>query len=225
MRLLLVSLGLLAVSVASGQNAAATQTPPSKENLGLVGDRFKPLTYNEMTPEQKTMVDHLLSGERRGMNGPFNVLLRSPEAGDLAQQFGAAERFHAQLPRNVAETVIILTARWWGAQYEWNAHKRAALAAGVSPAIVDAIATGKRPAGLDPQMEAAYNFVTELFKTRQVSDATFQTAKDKFGERGVVDMILLSGWYNAVSMALNVDRYPLAPGVQPELKPLANPFP
>jgi 4-carboxymuconolactone decarboxylase len=74
-------------------------------------------------------------------------------------------------------------------------------------------------------MEAAYNFVTELFKTRQVSDATFQTAKDKFGEQGVVDMILLSGWYNAVSMALNVDRYPLAAGVQPELKPLANPFP
>src|SRR5215469_9678514 len=216
MRLLLVFLGLMAGSVAIGQNATTTQNAPTKEKLGLVGDRFKPLTYDEMTPAQKTMTDHLLSGERRGMNGPFNVLLRSPEAGDLAQQFGAQERFHAELPRNVAETVIILTARWWGAQYEWNAHKRAALQAGVSPAIVDAIATGKRPTGLDPQMEAAYNFITELFKTRQVGDATFQAAKDKFGEHGVVDMILLSGWYNAVSMALNVDRYPLAPGVQPE---------
>lgn len=205
--------------------AALAQTGPTTQNLGLVGNRFKPLTYDEMTPEQKKMVDHLLAGERRGMGGPFNVLLRSPEAGDLAQQFGAQERFHAALSRPVAETVIILTARWWMAQYEWNAHKRAALQAGVNPTVVEAIATGKRPAGLDPEMQAAYDFATELLKTRQVSDATFQAAKDKFGERGVVDMIGLMGWYSTVSMALNVDRYPLGEGVQPELKPLANPFP
>lgn len=210
---------LIAAGVVSGQRV------PTTDNLGLVGDRFKPLSYAEMTPAQKTMVDHLLAGERRGMGGPFNVLLRSPEMGDLAQQFGASMRFHSVLPKNVGETVIILTARWWMAQFEWNAHKRAALQAGVSPAIVDAIATGKRPPGMDPQMEAAYNFITELLKTRQVSDATFQAAKDKFGERGVVDMIGLSGWYTTVSMALNVDRYPLGEGVQAELKPLANPFP
>ncbi|SRR5579883_333450 len=201
------------------------QTKPTTSNLGLKGDRFKPLTYDEMTPEQKKMVDHLLAGERTGLGGPFNVLLRSPEMGDLGQQMGAAMRFHAALPPDVRETVIILTARWWMAQYEWNAHKRAALQNGVSPAIVDAIATGRRPAGMSAPMEAAYNFVTELYKTRQVSDATFQAAKDKFGERGVVDIIGLTGWYNLVSEALNVDRYPLGDGVQPELKPLANPFP
>jgi len=205
--------------------AAFAQTKPTTDNLGLVGDRFRPLTYKEMTPEQKAMVDHLLAGERAGMGGPFNVLLRSPEMGDLGQQLGARMRFHNSLPPNVRETVIILTARWWGAQYEWNAHKRAALQNGVSPQIVDAIATGKRPAGMDAKTEAAYNFVTELFKTRQVSDATFQAAKDQFGERGIVDIIGLSGWYNLVSMALDVDRYPLPNGAQPELKPLANPFP
>jgi 4-carboxymuconolactone decarboxylase len=68
-----------------------------------------------------------------------------------------------------------------------------------------------------PDMQTAYNFITELLKTRQVSDATFQAAKDKFGEKGVVDIIGLSGWYGIVSMALNVDRYPLANGAQPEL--------
>lgn len=204
---------------------AAAQTKPTTSNLGLKGDRFKPLIYDEMTPEQKAMVDHLLAGERTGVGGPFNVLLRSPEMGDLGQQMGATMRFHSALPPNVRETVIILTARWWMAEYEWNAHKRAALQNGVSPAIVDAIATGKRPAGLDSQMEAAYNFVTELYKTRRVSDATFQVAKEKFGERGVVDIIGLTGWYNLVSEALNVDRYPLPDGARPELKPLANPFP
>jgi 4-carboxymuconolactone decarboxylase len=197
----------------------------TKDNLGLVGGRFKPLTYAEMTPAQKTMIDHLLAGERTSLGGPFNVLLRSPEMGDLAEQFGAMERFHAALPRPAIETVIIVTARFWMAQYEWSAHKRAALQAGVSPAIVDAIANGKRPAGMSPDLETAYNFITELLKTRQVSDPTFAAAKDRFGEKGVVDIIGLSGWYSMVSMALNVDRYPMANGAQPELKPLANPIP
>jgi 4-carboxymuconolactone decarboxylase len=195
---------------------------PTKSNLGLTGDRFKPLTYAEMTPEQKRMIDHLLAGERASLGGPFNILLRSPEMGDLAQQFGASMRFHAALPKPALETVIILTARYWTAQFEWTAHKRAALQAGVAPAIVDAIANGKRPAAMDPDLEAAYNFTTELLRNKQVSDATFAAAKARFGEKGVVDMIGLNGWYSMVSMALNVDRYPVA---QPELKPLDRPLP
>src|ERR1035441_1453537 len=127
---------------------AWTQTRPAppavtKDNLGLAGDRFPPLKYDEMTPEQKAMIDHLLAGERQNLGGPFNVLLRSPEMGDLAQQFGASMRFHAALPKPALETVIILTARFWMAQFEWSAHKRAALQAGVSPAIVDAIEIGR----------------------------------------------------------------------------------
>jgi 4-carboxymuconolactone decarboxylase len=219
MRLLLFCVCVIAAGI------VGAQTKVTKDNLGLVGDRFKPLTYNEMTPEQKTMVDHMLAGERGGMGGPFNVLLRSPEMGDLGQQLGARMRFHSALPGNVRETVIILTARWWMAQYEWNAHKRLALQEGVNPAVVDAIAAGKRPAAMDPKTEVAYNFVTELYKTRQANDATYQAAKNTFGERGVVDMIGLSGWYDIVSKALNVDRHPLPDGAQPELKPLANPFP
>jgi 4-carboxymuconolactone decarboxylase len=90
---------------------------------------------------------------------------------------------------------------------------------------VDAIAAGNRPVGMTPDVETAYNFITELLKTRQVSDSTFMAAKDRFGEKGVVDIIGLSGWYSMVSMALNVDRYPMANGAQPELKPLSNPIP
>src|SRR5713101_3425840 len=82
---------------------------PDPRSLVLVGDRFKPLKYDEMTPEQKTMIDHLLAGERGGANGPFNVLLRSPEVGDLGQQFGGAMRFRTGLPRDVSEVIIIMT--------------------------------------------------------------------------------------------------------------------
>jgi 4-carboxymuconolactone decarboxylase len=215
-------IALLAASVLSLGLAGAQTGSVDKRNLGLVGDRFKPLVYDDMTPAQKTMIDHLLDGERRNLGGPFNVLLRSPEMGDLAQQFGASMRFHAALPKPALETVIIVTARFWMAQFEWSAHKRAALQAGVSQAVVDAIANGQRPAGMTPDVETAYNFIVELLKTRQVSDPVFMAAKNRFGEKGVVDMIGLSGWYSMVSMALNVDRYPVA---QAELKPLASPLP
>jgi len=204
---------------------AKPSQPPDPRSLVLVGDRFKPLKYDEMTPEQKRMIDHLLAGERGGARGPFNVLLRSPEVGDFAQQFGGAMRFRTGIPKDVSEIIIIMTGRYWMAQFEWTAHKAAALRNGVKPEIVDAIANGKRPNGMTPDMEVAYNFIDELLTTHQVTDATFQAAKDRYGDKGVVDIMGLSGWYSLVSMALNLDRYPLAPGAQPELKPLTNPLP
>jgi 4-carboxymuconolactone decarboxylase len=222
---LLVSV-LVVTYIGKAQTASKqTKQPPDPHSLVLIGDRFKPLKYDEMTPEQKVMIDHLLAGERRGAIGPFNVLLRSPEVGDLAAEFGGYTRFRIGLPRDAAETVIIMTGRFWMAQFEWNAHKAAALQNGVKPDIVDAVATGKRPSGMPPQLEVAYNFIDELLTTHQVTDATFKAAKDAFGEKGVVDMTALSGWYCMVSMMLDVDRYPLGPGGQPELKPLDNPLP
>jgi 4-carboxymuconolactone decarboxylase len=173
-----------------------------------------------MTPAQRTMVEHLFSGPRAGANGPFNVLLRSPEMGDIAQQFGASMRFNQSMPRKLNEMAIIITARYWTAQYEWYAHKRAALQAGLNPAIVDAIQNGRRPAGMQKDEDAVYTFCTELLNTKHVSDATFQTAKDTVGEKGVVDLMGVMSWYQMVSMLLNVDRYPLPDGAQPELKPL-----
>jgi 4-carboxymuconolactone decarboxylase len=189
--------------------------------ISLRGDRFKPLTWDEMTPAQRTMIEHLLAGPRGGsLEGPFNVQLRSPEMGDLGQQFGAATRFATTVPRRLYEVAIIVTARHWTAQFEWYAHRRAALQAGVSAAVVDAIAEGRRPAKMPADEEVVYNFSTELLETKQVSDATFNAAKNLLGERGVVELINVLGWYGVVSMYLNVDRYPLPDGAQPELKPL-----
>ena len=194
------------------------QQTPDTSNLGLVGDRFKPLTWDVMTPEQKTMTMNLLTGPRRGLPGPFNVLLRSPEMGDLAQKLGEYARFRPDVPAKLRELAIIVTARHWTAQYEWNAHRRAAAQAGLKEDIIKAIAERKRPAGMQPDEESVYNFATELLETKNVSDATFKSVKDKFGEKGVVDIIGVMGYYQMVSMLLNVDRYPLPAGTQPELK-------
>jgi 4-carboxymuconolactone decarboxylase len=200
------------------------QAPPAQRadprSIRLRGNRFKPLTYDEMTPAQKSMVEHLIAGPRGGVNGPFNVLLRSPEIGDLGQEFGGAARFKSSLPQRLYELAILVTARHWTAQYEWQAHHRSALQAGLSPAICDAIAQGRRPASMQKDEQALYDFVSELLNTKQVSDATFAAAKNVFGERGIVDIIAVTGWYNIVSMMLNVDRYPVAEGTQPELQSL-----
>ena len=214
MRLNYVIAGVIAL-----MGMANAQTPAPRD-LNLKGDRFKPLTYDQLTPEQKTMVEHLFAGERGGMNGPFNVLLRSPEMGDQAQKLGAQLRFHSALSAKQRELAIIITARHWTAQYEWTAHRKLAMQAGISPAIADAIAAGKRPASLEPDQEIVYNFCDEILNAKQVSDATYKAAVDKLGERGVVDLTALVGYYQFVSMILNLDRYPLPDGVKPELQPL-----
>ncbi len=212
---LLVSLGLVAA-----QNPGPGAPKPDPNSVRMVGDRFKPLAYSEMTPAQKKMFEGLISGERRGASGPFNVLLRSPEMGDLAQQFGASMRYHSSIPPKLNELAIIITARHWTSQYEWYAHRRAAQTAGLSQSIIDAVAAGTRPAAMAPEEAAVYNFCTELLTAKQVSDATFNAARDRFGERGVVDLIGVTGYYQLVSMLLNVDRYPLPEGVAAELRPL-----
>jgi 4-carboxymuconolactone decarboxylase len=211
---------LALVGVTSAQ-APPAQAKPDPKNLKFRGDRFKPLTWDEMTPAQHKMVEDLVAGPRSGADGPFNVLLRSPEMGNIAQQFGAATRFNPTMPRKLNELAIIITGRHWTAQYEWIAHKRAALAAGLNPAIVDAIQNGRRPSGMAKDEEAVYTFCTELLTTKAVSDATFAAAKAAVGEKGVVDLIGVMGWYQTVSMLLNVDRYPLPEGQQPELKPIS----
>jgi 4-carboxymuconolactone decarboxylase len=209
-------LAIVGVAAAQGPNTSR----PDPRNVRLRGDRFKGLTYDEMTPAQKAMIEHVMAGPRAGTDGPFNVQLRSPEMGDLGQQFGAATRFATTVPRKLYELAIIITARHWNAEFEWVAHHRGALQAGVSPAVADAIAEGRRPAAMPPDETAVYNFATELLDTTHVSDATFAAAKSLLGERGVVELINVMGWYGTVSMLLNVDRYPLPAGTQAELKPL-----
>ncbi|MBZ5643383.1 MAG: carboxymuconolactone decarboxylase family protein [Acidobacteriia bacterium] len=214
MRIRLLLAGILAFA------AAATAQTPTVPELHLRGDRFKPLTYGELTPEQKTLVEHLLTGERGTLNGPFNVMLRSPEMGDAAQKLGAYIRFHTTVPTKLNEFAILITARGLNVQYEWAAHHKLALAAGLNPAIIEAVATGKKPSGMQADEEIVYNFAHELVNTHQVSDAAFRAAVDKFGEHTVVDLISTIGYYHFVSMMLNVDRYPMPEGAKPELKPL-----
>lgn len=215
----LCSLGFLG----TGANLAAQSSAPAAElDPKLVGNRFAPLTWAQMSEAQKNMTRHVLDGPRTAMNGPFNVMLRSPVMGDLAQELGAQVRFNSSLPPPLREMAILMAARHWTSHYEWNAHKTAALAADLDPAIVAAIAAGERPPSMQANEAALHRFCAELLTTKRVSDDTFAAATAAFGEQGVAEIVFTLGYYSLVSMLLNVDEYPLPDGVAPELKPLAN---
>jgi 4-carboxymuconolactone decarboxylase len=179
-------------------------------------ERFKTLTEAEMTPEQKKLRDAIVAGPRKAMRGgPFQAFMRSPELGDIVQQFGAHIRYKGVFPDALKEFAIMVTARRWTAQYEWVAHSRMAREAGVEGAKVDAIAQGKRPQGMSADETAIYDFASELVQKGEVSDRNFDAVKAKWGERGVVELVLTCGYYSCVSMILNVHRHPIPEGATP----------
>ena len=138
--------GAIAIVNAQAPSKQAKQAP-DPHSLVLVGDGFKPLKYDEMTPGGRPWSITCWPDSGGAIRGPFNVLLRSPEVGDLGAQFGGAMRFRTGLPGDVREVIIIMTGRYWMAQYEWNSHKAVALQNGVSPAIVDASPQASVPLG------------------------------------------------------------------------------
>jgi 4-carboxymuconolactone decarboxylase len=190
--------------------------------------RFKQIPPENLTPEQAALADAIRSGPRAAiknssaakpgpLGGPFNVLLRSPGVGHIIQSLGAEIRFRSSIPPKLNELAIITTARHWSCQYEWFAHHRLALEAGLDPAIGEDIAQGRRPGRMSPDEAIVYDFSRELHQTQGVSDATYTAALERFGERGVMDLIAVNGYYVLVSMTLNVDRTPLPGGAPPPL--------
>jgi len=189
--------------------------------------RFKRLETKEMTSEQKHYFDGLMSGPVSGtgskgvvqgatsLGAPFNVLLRSPLLAERLRKVGEYLRFESTIPKRLNEFAILITARTWTAQYEWFAHLRLALKEGLNPDLADDLALGKRPQNMQTDEEAIYNFCQELHATHQVSDAHYQAVHDLFGEQGIVDLMVVSGYYVMVSMVLNVNRTPLPEGATP----------
>jgi len=194
--------------------------------------RFKILQPAEMTDSQKDLVKSIQSGPRAKVAGsaansgggtvgsPFNVFLRSPELGEHLQQVGSYIRFRSSLGFKLNELAILMVARHWTSQYEWFAHHRLALQAGLDPEIAEAISKSERPKKMGPDEALIYEFTTELLETKQVRDQTFSAVKDRFGEQGVMDLIAVAGYYVLVSMVLNVDRTPVPGNANPPLAPL-----
>jgi len=167
-------------------------------------DRMPPLADADLTPDQRDAANELASGPRGAVFGPFVPLLRSPELMRCVQKTGEYLRYNSALPPRLSEFVILLVARWWNQDVEWQIHHPIALKAGVKPAVADAIAENQRPAGMSPEEEAIYDFLAELHRHHKVGDATYARANAMFGERGVVDLTALCGYYSLLAMVMNV---------------------
>ena len=180
-------------------------------------DRMPPIPKEKWTEAQKAAAGELIDGPRRALVGPFHPLLRSPELMSRLQKTGEYLRFHNSIGPKLSELVILMTARLWTQQFEFNAHQPFGLKAGLSKETVAAIADGRRPSGMAEDEEIVYDFCAELQRTQSVSDATYARAVTKFGEQGVVDMTALSGYYTVLAMIMNVARTPLPEGAKPPL--------
>ncbi|EDZ98501.1 Carboxymuconolactone decarboxylase [Burkholderia sp. H160] len=167
-------------------------------------ERLPQFDMSTATPEQKTVLDEILSGPRGNLNGPFLGWIHSPELAQNAQRLGAFCRYQTGLPLRLSELAILVTASRWQAQAEWYIHYPIALQAGVAEADADTIRQGRRPDFADADDALIYDFASELYETKRVSDATYAQAVERFGHQVVINLVGLLGYYALVAMTLNV---------------------
>ena len=186
-------------------------------------ERLSELRLDALTPEQQQMATHLKTPPRNSAlnGGPFNAYARSPGLGLLLLNVSDYVRFNSSLPPRLSEFAIMIGARHWSVPYEWRAHYPLAVKGGLDPRILVDLGAGRRPADMKDDETALYDFVTAIYRDHDVGDTAFKAAVDKFGERGVMDLIGIIGYYDIASMALITQRAKAAPVEEAPLVPLA----
>lgn len=182
-------------------------------------DRLPPIPADKLTDAQKKAFAEFKEERKQDVFGPFVPLSRSPQLMVNAARMGTYLRFGNSLPRDVSEFAILLVSRRWTQQYEWYVHAADGKTAGLSDAIIQAVADGRRPDGMSEGMEIVYDFSNELHDFHSVTDRTYARMVAKYGEQGMMDLVGLNGYYSMISMVLNVGRTALPPGQAPGLKP------
>jgi 4-carboxymuconolactone decarboxylase len=179
--------------------------------------RLKLLSPGEMSADQKQTYDESIAGKRGKPPPPMMAWLNSPEMARHATRLGGFLRFDTVFSAAQSEIAILVTARHWTAHYEWYAHKRLALAGGMDPNIIDAIRDRRTPEFDDPVAKMIYDVAKSLHEGHGVEKGLYDDAVKLLGERGVVEVIGLCGYYTMVSMTLNTFAFELPEGEVPEL--------
>jgi 4-carboxymuconolactone decarboxylase len=180
----------------SGQTTQWTVAP---ERMPMIPDE-------RLTPEQREAAAELTAGPRGEVKGPFVSLIRSPEFMRRVQKVGEYIRFICPIDKRLNEFAAIIAARHWNQQFEWWAHYRQALEAGLKREIADAVAEGRRPTGMAEDEEIVYDLLTEVLVNKGAAEATYARAVRKFGEQGLIDIIGIAGYYALLAMVMNVTR-------------------
>jgi 4-carboxymuconolactone decarboxylase len=171
----------------------------------------------QRTPEEQAVCQEAISGIRGRVPAPMIAWLKNPELARRGQKLGELLRYQTTLEPRLSELAILVTARHWTAHYEWTVHKRDGLKAGMDPAVVDAIAERRTPVLRDAAEQAVYDVSITLLATRRVPDALYRRAVEALGERGMVELVGILGYYALVAMTLNVFEIGLPEAFAPEL--------
>ena len=166
----------------------------------------------KLNTDQRKVYDAIAGGPRGGVRGPFLALIHVPELCNRIQNLGEYLRFNTGYPPRLSEFAIIVTARHFNCQYEWHAHAPLAVKGGLAQAIVDAVREKRRPAGMQADETAVYDFVSELVGNNKVSDAAYQRVVDQFKIAGAVELAGLTGYYIMIAMTLLAHEVPLPAG-------------
>jgi 4-carboxymuconolactone decarboxylase len=171
-----------------------------------------PIPADRMTAAQRQVAEEIVAGRRGAVYGPFVPALRSPDLTRRLQQVGEYLRYQPALPPKLREMAIILVARAWTQNFEWDVHAPMAEGEGLRRGVIDAIADGRRPSGMSGDEALVYDFFVELHRFHSVSDSTYADAVAALGEQGVIDLVALIGYYTTLAMIMNVARTPLPEG-------------
>jgi len=175
-------------------------------------DRLPPIPPETMAPAQRDAAHALVRGRRGALFGPFVPLLRSPELLDRTQRLGEYLRYDSAVPARLRELAILVTARHFRQAYEWHVHAPAAESAGLAPAIIAELAAGRRPQSLGDDEAVVHDFCSELHTRHEVDDARYAAALALLGERGIVDLCGICGYYGLLALVMNAARTPLPEG-------------
>ena len=169
-------------------------------------DRYPPLKLDQLSPEQKAYVESLQKPPRNNttalQNPPFRVYMRSPELATKLEAMSDYVRWGTGQPPRLTELAIMITARQWSSQWIWRGHYRAAVRGGLDASVGADIAAGKRPTKMKEDETILYNYATEMYRDKAVSDATYAAAVKAFGEKGLIDLVATMGYYDTVAMTL-----------------------
>ena len=180
-------------------------------------ERMPPIPESSMTEAQAAYA----AENGAPLGGPWLALLRSPELLKEVQdiwRFGRRVRARSPRSNQLTELAILIAAREWTQQFEWNSHAVTAAEAGLNPDIITAIAEGRRPRGMSEEEEVVYDLCIELHQNKSVSDVTYERALSALGEQEIIETVTLSGFYSLLGMVMNTARTPLPEGRTPGLE-------
>lgn len=171
----------------------------------------------DLDSEQTNIYEAIRGGKRGEVPDLFMALMHNPKVADRTQALGVLLRYDTNLEPRLSELAILVVARHWACPYEWHYHEPEALKGGLDEDIVEAIRTGARPEFTHEDENAVHAYARELLTNRRVSDETYQQALALFGERGVVELTSLIGYYSMIAMTLTEHHVPLPGGAAPRI--------